>query len=91
MAEDVSEKIFNGTPEFGDKDAVEPIAIVGISFEFPQGATSADAFWELLMSGRNTATEIPKSRLSISAMYHPDRNRNGQVNPQETRFAVATK
>ena len=91
MAEVVSEKVFNGAPDFRDEAAVEPIAIVGFSFEFPQGATSADALWELLMDGRTTATEIPKSRLSVSAMYHPDRNRKGQVNSQDNGFAVATK
>lgn len=63
----------------GSTDNVEPIAIVGLSFEFPQDATSSDAFWELLLSKRNTATEFPKDRLNVSAMYHPDRNRRGQV------------
>ncbi len=66
-------------PVLGETDRIEPIAIVGLSFEFPQDATSLDAFWELLMSKRNTATEFPKDRISLSAMYHPDRNRRGQV------------
>ena len=60
-------------------DKFDPVAIVGLSFEFPQDITSSDAFWKLLMSKGNTATEFPKNRLAISAMYHPDRNRRGQV------------
>ena len=60
-------------------DKFEPVAIVGLSFEVPQDVTSSDAFWKLLMSKGNTATEFPKNRLAISAMYHPDRNRRGQV------------
>ena len=91
MAEGVSEKILNDPSELGDKDSVEPIAVVGLSFEFPQEATSTDAFWELLINKRNTATEIPNSRLSVSAMYHPDRNRKGQVDSQETQPASTTK
>ncbi len=64
---------------YGDTHKFEPIAIVGLSFEFPQNATSSDAFWELLMSKGNTATGFPEHRLAVSAMYHPDRNRRGQV------------
>ena len=58
---------------------VEPVAIVGLSLEFPQSATSMDAFWDLLMNKRNTATEFPEERLSISNLYHPDQDRKGQV------------
>ncbi len=62
-----------------DADKLEPVAVVGMSFGFPQGATSSDNFWKILMEKRNTATEFPPERLNVAAMYHPDANRRGQV------------
>ena len=62
-----------------DGDVVEPIAVVGLSFGFPQDAISSDAFWELLMEKRNTATEFPPDRLGAAGIYHPDQNRRGHV------------
>lgn len=56
---------------------VEPVAVVGLSFGFPGEATSSDEFWELLMTGRGTATEFPNNRMNISSMYHPDQGRRG--------------
>ena len=63
-------------PSDGVSDSV---AIVGLSFSFPQEATSLESFWKLLMDGRGTATEFPQSRISMSNMYHPDQHRKGQV------------
>ena len=79
MANGHPEKASHGDFEPRNKDLAQPVAVVGLSFGFPQEATSSDTFWELLMNKRNTATEFPESRLSISAMYHPDQNRKGQV------------
>jgi acyl transferase domain-containing protein len=60
-------------------DPFEPIAAVGFAIRFPQDATNEDALWKILMEKRNTATVIPKSRMNIDSMYHPDPNRRGQV------------
>ena len=80
-AESTSREKVRSICDTGDENIVEPVAIVGLSFGFPQEATSSDAFWELLMSKQNTATEFPQSRLNISSMYHPDHSRKGQVRP----------
>ena len=53
----------------------DPVVVVGLSFEFPQGAASAQAFWEMLCEGRSAMTEIPRSRFNIDAFYHPDPER----------------
>ncbi|KAI0485236.1 lovastatin nonaketide synthase [Xylariaceae sp. FL0804] len=53
----------------------EPLAIVGMAFEFPQGASSADTFWEMIRDGRSACTEFPADRLNIDAFYHPQDNR----------------
>ncbi|KAI9640546.1 hypothetical protein NHQ30_010844 [Ciborinia camelliae] len=59
----------------GDHGSREPIAIVGISFEFAQNLTSENALWKLLLEGRTTDTKIPSSRMNIDAFYN--RNRKG--------------
>lgn len=62
---------------------MEPIAIVGFSIGFPQDATNAEAFWDIMMKKRSTATAFPKDRMNIDAIYHPDTNRRGQVSHEE--------
>jgi acyl transferase domain-containing protein/SAM-dependent methyltransferase len=49
----------------------EPIAIVGIGCRFPGGVHGAEAFWELLASGRDAVTEVPPSRWDIERYYDP--------------------
>ncbi|KAL9639494.1 MAG: hypothetical protein Q9204_001069 [Flavoplaca sp. TL-2023a] len=75
-----------GHPKSVDINQVEPVAIVGLSFGFPGDATSSEAFWELLMTRRGTATKFPESRSSISSIYHPDQSRKGQVSIQKAHF-----
>lgn len=60
-------------------DKLEAIAVVGLSMGFPQGATSSEAFWDILIQKRNTASDFPNARMNINALYHPDLNRRGQV------------
>ena len=75
----------SGDPDLGllaslkDEDLVEPVVVVGFSFKFPQDADCTDSFWKLLMEQRSTATEFPQDRLSVSANYHPDPNRQRTV------------
>ncbi|KAF2728283.1 reducing type I polyketide synthase [Polyplosphaeria fusca] len=57
---------------------MDGIAIVGMSFKFPGGLESEDAFWEALLEKRNTATEFPKDRLSADGAFHPQ-NRKGTI------------
>ena len=58
-----------------------PLAIIGLAFEFPQGATSVEAFWQMLCEGRSAATDFPQDRLNIDAFYHPDESRPNSVSP----------
>ncbi|KND87187.1 Lovastatin diketide synthase LovF [Tolypocladium ophioglossoides CBS 100239] len=62
-----------------DYGETEPIAIVGLAFEFPQDATSEESFWQMLCEGRSASTEFPRSRLNIDAFYHPDENRPSSI------------
>ncbi|MGH3897840.1 MAG: acyltransferase domain-containing protein [Pseudonocardiaceae bacterium] len=45
--------------------AREAIAIVGLGCRFPGGADSPEAFWELLVSGRDGLGELPPGRWRI--------------------------
>ena len=54
--EAVAVEPFPGVPEMREGRVVEPIAIVGMACKFP-GADNLDAFWRLLLEGRNTVTE----------------------------------
>src|SRR5262252_2079693 len=57
----------------------EPIAILGVACRFPGGADSADAFWKLLVEGRDAITEVPPSRWDIDAFYDPDPDKPGKI------------
>jgi acyl transferase domain-containing protein len=49
----------------------EPIAIVGMACRFP-GAESPEAFWQLLLDGRDAITEVPPDRWDVNANYSAD-------------------
>src|SRR5258706_1554710 len=53
------------------------IAIVGAACRFP-GAPSLDAFWELLISGRDAIRQITDERWSTGMYYHPEKGRLGK-------------
>jgi polyketide synthase PksN len=50
----------------------QPIAIIGVSGNFPQAA-SVDLLWHQLVSGSNCIQEVPKDRWSIDGHFHPDK------------------
>ena len=43
-----------------------------MGLRFPGGAHDPEAFWELLMSGRDAVTEVPPDRWDVDAMFDPD-------------------
>jgi hypothetical protein len=55
-----------------DSNVLEPLAIVGFSHKFPEDATTAEAFWNMLEEGRCVSSEFPKDRMNIDAFYHAD-------------------
>ena len=68
------------------EDAMEPIAIVGMSAKLPQSATSPEAFWKLLEEGRSAMTEVPPDRFNIDAFYHPNGDRLNTLNVRGGHF-----
>ena len=61
------------------EDALEPLAIVGMAFEFPQNATTEESFWDILSKGRSAHTEFPPDRMNVDSFYHPDKDRPSSV------------
>ncbi|KAI1734393.1 polyketide synthase PksD [Xylaria scruposa] len=51
---------------------MEPIAIIGFSFKFPQGAEDESSLWEILESGRNVMTAWPEPRGNAESFYSSD-------------------
>lgn len=55
--------------------AAIPLAVIGLSFEFPGEATSEEGFWQMIQEGRCASSDFPTDRLNIDAFYHPDGDR----------------
>jgi myxalamid-type polyketide synthase MxaB len=58
--------------------ADEAIAIVGMGCRFP-GASSPEAFWQLLRDGVDAITEIPANRWSADDLYDADSTQPGKM------------
>lgn len=57
----------------------EPIAIIGMSLRFPNGANDPEKFWQLLRAGVDCITEIPPSRWNLDDYYDPDPEAPGKM------------
>ncbi len=53
------------------RDAVEPIAIIGMDGRYPQSATLRE-YWENLQQGRDLIGLVPPDRWDYEELYHPD-------------------
>lgn len=62
-----------------EEGKLEPIAVVGLSLRFPENATSADGFWNLMMQKRCVSQSFPEDRINAQGIYHPDPNRHDTV------------
>ncbi|KAJ5107592.1 hypothetical protein N7456_004267 [Penicillium angulare] len=55
----------------GQQGGSSPIAIVGLGMHLPGNVSTADEFWDLLMSKRDCSSEVPKSRYNVDSFYGP--------------------
>ncbi|KAI1297828.1 ketoacyl-synt-domain-containing protein [Xylaria venustula] len=60
-------------------DKTMPIAVIGMSFQLPGGATSPESLWSMMLERRCASTDFPADRLGGSAFHHPDRTRGDSV------------
>ncbi len=74
---------YSRTNEFqvsrGESPVREPLAIIGIGCHFPGGATSPQAFWELIRSGTDATREVPSDRWNVHKFYDPDPKKSGKM------------
>jgi hypothetical protein len=57
-----------------DEELLEPLAVIGFSFKFPQGADSVEGLWNILEERRDVVTSWQPDRMNFHA-FHPDNNR----------------
>ncbi|SES73464.1 type I polyketide synthase [[Clostridium] polysaccharolyticum] len=57
----------------------EKIAIVGMGCRFPGGANSIDQFWDLLVSGKDGISTVPKERWDVEKYFDKDRETPGKA------------
>ncbi|KAJ3572508.1 hypothetical protein NPX13_g5029 [Xylaria arbuscula] len=62
-----------------ESDKTMPIAVIGMSFQLPGGATSSESLWSMILERRCASTDFPVDRLGGSASHHPDRTRRDSL------------
>lgn len=63
----------------------EPVAVIGMGCRFPGNSDTPHAFWNLLQSGHDAVTEVPRARWDIERYYDPDPAKPGKM---ATRFGA---
>lgn len=59
--------------------AVEPVAIIGMAFRFPEKNESAHSFWEFVKSAQIAIRETPPERFEIGKYYSDDPDCSGRT------------
>ncbi len=73
--QDLEQKLSAG----GGGGSREPIAVVGMACRFPGAASSPEEFWDNLLNGRNSITEVPEDRFDIDDYFDPDASVPGKI------------
>lgn len=68
----------------------EPIAIIGMGCRFPGRANDPAAFWDLLRSGTDAITEVPRSRWDVDSLYDADPDAAGKMYTRHGGFLNGT-
>ncbi len=61
------------------RPTTEPIAVIGIGCRLPGDANSPQAFWDMLVAGRDAIREVPPERWSADEFYDPDSTVRGKM------------
>jgi len=60
--------------------AADSIAVIGMGCRFPGGASSPNAFWDLLTRGFDAVSQTPPQRWDAEAFFDPDPATAGKTN-----------
>lgn len=55
------------------------IAIIGLSCRFPGDASSTEAFFDMLLKGRDAWSNVPSTRFNAKGFNHANRDRPGSL------------
>ncbi|KAF9885185.1 hypothetical protein FE257_000636 [Aspergillus nanangensis] len=72
-----------------EKDQSEetvPIAIIGLSCRLPGNISTPDEFWKFCCQAKSAWSEIPPSRFSADAYYHPNPDQQGSTHTKGGHF-----
>lgn len=57
----------------------EPVAIIGMAMRLPGDTNTAERYWELLETGFDAITDIPKARFDAKKLFTTDPNEPGKI------------
>ncbi|KAF2123089.1 hypothetical protein BDV96DRAFT_681663 [Lophiotrema nucula] len=63
-----------------------PIAVIGIGCRLPGGSTSPDAFWQMLLEGRDAWSDVPEERFRWESFYNSSPEAQGCMNHRGGHF-----
>lgn len=66
---------------------LQPLAIIGLSFRFPQEAVNAKEFWRMMIEKRCASTNTPSDRFDLNVHHHPDNNRTESLSIRGGHFS----
>ncbi|KAF2462582.1 uncharacterized protein BDR25DRAFT_363876 [Lindgomyces ingoldianus] len=76
-----------GTPFAGDQASIpEPLAIIGIAFQFPGGVTTEGGFWEMLVEKTCMSSEYPLERMNVKCFFDPSGKKQNTVHTKRAHF-----
>lgn len=62
-----------------ERQAAEPVAIIGLGCRMPGGVSDPEGFWELLRDGVDATGDFPASRADASGLFDPDPEAPGKA------------
>jgi acyl transferase domain-containing protein len=62
-----------------ERQAAEPVAIIGLGCRMPGGVSDPEGFWDLLRDGVDATGDFPASRADASRLYDPDPEAPGKA------------
>ncbi|KAH9866810.1 hypothetical protein J1614_008503, partial [Plenodomus biglobosus] len=64
----------------------DPVAVIGFAYRFPGDAVNEETFWDIILHGKSTMTEVPESRYNINGFYNPNRSHRDSLSCRGGHF-----